>query len=409
MSPTRPTRPRPGWRREVTAGQIRRAWAARTRRDETQRERDDRARAVQSAREEAEGAGVGRFTAYVTTTVTDPDLLAARGRRPRAARRAGQAAAAPAARIPGRRVRRRPRRRDQPRRPPPATAPAADHSPRPPRPAATEPHRPQAQPVPPDHPTSPPTGNSHGERYHGTAADARCGGRPSRRRIAGRPVPRALGVAGPRRGPRRRTSNPAPPTPAPPASCAGCSRSRCPSGASVVGGADRAAHAHRRTRRARPGAVAAHRAGLQHRGVGAGPARHRQELDHQTAARRAGRVRHDRGHPRRRQGRVHPADRGPRRGGVADRPRPPRPEPARRRPPRRRPAAPRSAPSGERIAETIRARRRPCSKRCCTIVRRGEVTVTERRLLAAALDLAVHRARTDHRPAASRRGRPGSR
>ena len=62
---------------EVSAGQIRRAWAARTRRDETQRERDDRDRAVQSAREEAEGAGVGRFTAYVTTTVTDPDQLAA--------------------------------------------------------------------------------------------------------------------------------------------------------------------------------------------------------------------------------------------------------------------------------------------------------------------------------------------
>ena len=62
---------------EVTSGQIRRAWAARTRRDETQRERDDRARALQSAREEAEGAGVGRFTTYVTTTVTDPDLLPA--------------------------------------------------------------------------------------------------------------------------------------------------------------------------------------------------------------------------------------------------------------------------------------------------------------------------------------------
>ena len=63
---------------EVTSGQIRRAWAARTHRDETQRERDDRERAVQSAREEAEGAGVGRFTAYLTTTVTDPaDLPAA--------------------------------------------------------------------------------------------------------------------------------------------------------------------------------------------------------------------------------------------------------------------------------------------------------------------------------------------
>jgi hypothetical protein len=62
---------------EVTAGLIRRAWAARTRRDETQRDRDDRARAVQSAREEALGAGVGRFTLYVTTTVTDPDDVAA--------------------------------------------------------------------------------------------------------------------------------------------------------------------------------------------------------------------------------------------------------------------------------------------------------------------------------------------
>ncbi|MCX6464290.1 MAG: hypothetical protein NTW05_11975 [Pseudonocardiales bacterium] len=62
---------------EVTSGQVRRAWAARTRRDETQRERDDRARAVQSAREEAEGAGVGRFTLYVTTTVTTDAHLAA--------------------------------------------------------------------------------------------------------------------------------------------------------------------------------------------------------------------------------------------------------------------------------------------------------------------------------------------
>ncbi|WP_214406255.1 SCO6880 family protein [Pseudonocardia lacus] len=62
---------------EVTSGQIRRAWAARTRRDETQRDRDDRARALQSAREEAEGAGVGRFTVFVTTTVTDPDQLPA--------------------------------------------------------------------------------------------------------------------------------------------------------------------------------------------------------------------------------------------------------------------------------------------------------------------------------------------
>jgi hypothetical protein len=62
---------------EVTSGQVRRAWAERTRRDETQRERDDRARAVQSAREEAQGAGVGRFTLYVTTTVLHPDDLPA--------------------------------------------------------------------------------------------------------------------------------------------------------------------------------------------------------------------------------------------------------------------------------------------------------------------------------------------
>jgi hypothetical protein len=59
----------------VTSGQIRRAWPSRTRRDETPRDRDDRDRAVQSAREEAEGAGVGRFTLYVTTTVTEPDQL----------------------------------------------------------------------------------------------------------------------------------------------------------------------------------------------------------------------------------------------------------------------------------------------------------------------------------------------
>jgi len=63
--------------REVTAGQVRRGFAQRIRRDETQRERDDRDRAVQAAQEEAEGAGLGRFTVYVTTTVTDPDDLPA--------------------------------------------------------------------------------------------------------------------------------------------------------------------------------------------------------------------------------------------------------------------------------------------------------------------------------------------
>jgi len=60
---------------EITAGQMRRAWSQRTRRDETQRDRDDRNRALQAAREEAEGAGVGRLTVYVTTTVTDPAEL----------------------------------------------------------------------------------------------------------------------------------------------------------------------------------------------------------------------------------------------------------------------------------------------------------------------------------------------
>ncbi len=63
--------------REVSAGLVRRGWAQRTRRDETHRDRDDRDRAEQAAREEAEGAGLGRFTLYVTTTVEDPDLLPA--------------------------------------------------------------------------------------------------------------------------------------------------------------------------------------------------------------------------------------------------------------------------------------------------------------------------------------------
>ena len=56
--------------REITNTHVRRAWAARTRRDETQRDRDDRRTApLQSAREEAEGAGVGRFCLYVSTTL----------------------------------------------------------------------------------------------------------------------------------------------------------------------------------------------------------------------------------------------------------------------------------------------------------------------------------------------------
>ena len=55
--------------REITNTQVRRSWAARTRRDETQRDRDLARRAQQSAREEAEGAGVGRFCLYVSTTL----------------------------------------------------------------------------------------------------------------------------------------------------------------------------------------------------------------------------------------------------------------------------------------------------------------------------------------------------
>ena len=50
----------------------------------------------------------------------------------------------------------------------------------------------------------------------------------------------------------------------------------------------------------------------------------------------------------------------------------------------------------ERIAETLRARRASLLEALLSIVRRGEVTVTERRLLAAALDLtttATHRRR----------------
>ena len=63
---------------EITNNSMRRAWAQRTKRDETQRDRDDQARAMQAAQEEAQGAGVCRFTTYVTTTVmAEADLPAA--------------------------------------------------------------------------------------------------------------------------------------------------------------------------------------------------------------------------------------------------------------------------------------------------------------------------------------------
>jgi hypothetical protein len=63
--------------REVSNLSVRRAWAERTRRDPTERDRADAARARQAAQEEAEGAGVGRFCLYVTTTVSDDGLLPA--------------------------------------------------------------------------------------------------------------------------------------------------------------------------------------------------------------------------------------------------------------------------------------------------------------------------------------------
>lgn len=64
--------------REINAGEARMYYAQKTKKTLTQRERDDAERAQRAAREEAEGAGLGRFTLWVTTTVTDEaDLPAA--------------------------------------------------------------------------------------------------------------------------------------------------------------------------------------------------------------------------------------------------------------------------------------------------------------------------------------------
>jgi hypothetical protein len=67
--------------KEIQNNAVRAGFAQRTRKDETPRERDDRARARQAAQEEAEGAGVGRFTLYVSTTISadtgTDELLAA--------------------------------------------------------------------------------------------------------------------------------------------------------------------------------------------------------------------------------------------------------------------------------------------------------------------------------------------
>lgn len=58
--------------------ELRQGFARRTKRDETQRDRDDQAKARQAAREESQGAGVGQFSLYVTTTVlTESELPAA--------------------------------------------------------------------------------------------------------------------------------------------------------------------------------------------------------------------------------------------------------------------------------------------------------------------------------------------
>ena len=65
--------------------------------------------------------------------------------------------------------------------------------------------------------------------------------------------------------------------------------------------------------------------------------------------------------------------------------------------------APPPAPTGDRLAETIRARRLSLLEALVAIVRRGEITVTERRLLDVALDLAVHATHRRHGGAAGSR------
>lgn len=62
---------------EVNAGTFRRIWANKTKKDETQRDHDDRVKARRAAQEESLGAGLGRFTMYVTTTVRNEQTLAA--------------------------------------------------------------------------------------------------------------------------------------------------------------------------------------------------------------------------------------------------------------------------------------------------------------------------------------------
>jgi hypothetical protein len=61
--------------REVNAAAFRAAYNRAQRRDESARDHADRERALQTAREEAVGAGVGLMSMFVTVTVTDPDDL----------------------------------------------------------------------------------------------------------------------------------------------------------------------------------------------------------------------------------------------------------------------------------------------------------------------------------------------
>jgi hypothetical protein len=62
---------------EATAAGARAAWRARTRRDTDAREHRDHTLTATAAAEEAAGAGLARFTLFVTTTITNPHHLEA--------------------------------------------------------------------------------------------------------------------------------------------------------------------------------------------------------------------------------------------------------------------------------------------------------------------------------------------
>ena len=248
--------------REISNNSVRSAFARRTRRDETQRERDDHARALQAAREEAEGAGVGRFTFYVTTTIAadtaDDRAARRRGRRRRATRRAVQAAAAAAARRPGRRVRRRARPRDQPGRArPPGAAMTRAAAPQHPPGAHRAVRRPRAAgtALGLDRPRTP-AGARDAARRRPDAA-ARTGAAAPRGPAPRRPAPapstdsggpgrtrvrrtgavrcRGRGAGPPRGGGRAANVEGGAVCTAPRPRCAGCSRSRSSSGAAPPG------------------------------------------------------------------------------------------------------------------------------------------------------------------------------